>query len=100
MDLKIGDAVGVNHLPIGGAGGVGGAEKSGDFAQFFNNTITELNGLSQHTQQLQQRFVANGDVELQDVMIAGNETEMAMKLTMQIRNKMLEAYREILRMPV
>lgn len=100
MDLKIGDAIGVNHLPIGGLGAAGAAPKSDDFAAFFNNTISELNGLNQKSQQLQQRFVANGDVELQDVMIAGNETEMAMKLTMQIRNKMLDAYREILRMPV
>ncbi|MBC7544551.1 MAG: flagellar hook-basal body complex protein FliE [Candidatus Sericytochromatia bacterium] len=99
MDFKIGESAGLSLLPVGAAG-AGGAAKSGNFTEFFNNTIAELNQLNQNSQQLQQRFVANGDVELQDVMIAGNETEMAMKLTMQIRNKMLEAYREILRMPV
>jgi len=97
MDIKIGDAVGAAGLPLGGTDK---SEKSGNFAEFFNKTINELNGLDQHAKQMQQRFVANGDVELQDVMIAGNEAEMAMKLTMQIRNKVLDAYREIMHMSV
>jgi flagellar hook-basal body complex protein FliE len=97
MDIKIGDSLGAAGLPLGGADKAG---KSGNFAEFFNHTIDELNNLSKQSQQLQQRFVANGDVELQDVMIAGNEAEMALKLTMQIRNKVLDAYREIMRMSV
>jgi flagellar hook-basal body complex protein FliE len=97
MDMKIGDLTGSAGLSLGGADKAG---KSGTFAEFFNNTINELDGLSKHSQQMQQRFVANGDVELQDVMIAGNESEMALKLTMQVRNKVLDAYREIMRMSV
>lgn len=97
MDIKIGDLAGTGGLPLGGADK---AKSSGNFAEFFNSTIDELNGLSQKSQQMQQRFVTNGDVELQDVMIAGNEAELALKLTMQIRNKVLDAYREIMRMSV
>jgi flagellar hook-basal body complex protein FliE len=97
MDIKIGDTLGLGGLPLGGADKT---KSSGNFAEFFNHTIDELNGLSQKSQHLQQRFVANGDVELQDVMVAGNEAELALKLTMQIRNKVLDAYREIMRMSV
>jgi flagellar hook-basal body complex protein FliE len=97
MDMKINDVIGAAGLPTGGTDKVKG---DGNFAEFFSHTIEELNGLSQKSQQLQQRFVTNGDVELQDVMIAGNESELALKLTMQVRNKVLDAYREIMRMSV
>jgi flagellar hook-basal body complex protein FliE len=97
MDMKINDVIGAAGLA---AGGTDKTKETGNFAEFFSHTIEELNGLSQKSQQLQQRFVTNGDVELQDVMIAGNEAELALKLTMQVRNKVLDAYREIMRMSV
>jgi len=37
---------------------------------------------------------------MHDVIIAGEEADLALRLTMQIRNKALDAYSEIMRMTV
>lgn len=96
MDIKIGEAAPL-FKPLAGNES---QQTDGGFAAFFNDTINELNAMTHASRAKQERFVTHGDVELQDVMIAGQEAELALKLTMQIRSKVLEAYREIMRMPV
>ena len=45
--------------------------------------------------------LAAGQVEdISEVVIAGEKAAIAVQLTMQVRNKMVEAYQEIMRMQV
>ncbi len=45
--------------------------------------------------------IAGGDVgELHNAMIAMQKASMALELTVQVRNKVLEAYQEIMRMQI
>lgn len=44
--------------------------------------------------------IRTNETELSEVMIATQKAEISLQLTMQIRNKVLEAYQEIMRMPV
>jgi len=45
--------------------------------------------------------LAAGQVEdISEVVIAGEKASIAVQLTMQVRNKMVEAYQEIMRMQV
>ena len=46
------------------------------------------------------KLVRGGDVELHDVMIAAQKATIALNATMEVRNKVVEAYQEIIRMPV
>ena len=41
-----------------------------------------------------------GTTEVHDAMIALQRAEMTLQLTMQVRNKLVNAYSEIMRMPV
>lgn len=74
--------------------------KDKGFQNVLNNTINDLNNLQQKAGDMSTQLALNKDVELHDVMIAVQEADIAMRLTVQIRNKMLEAYREVMRMTV
>ena len=71
-----------------------------DFAQTLMDAIKEVNASQQDAQQLQDAYMANQNVEVHDVMIAMERATTTMELTMQVRNKLLEAYQEIDRMQV
>ncbi|MCV5230713.1 flagellar hook-basal body complex protein FliE, partial [Escherichia coli] len=42
----------------------------------------------------------DADVSLSDVMIARNKSSVAFEATVQIRNKLVEAYKDLMNMPV
>jgi len=60
-----------------------------------------VNGLQQNTGDLRTRF-DQGDrsVSLSDVMIASQKSGVAFDATVQVRNKLIESYKEIMSMPV
>lgn len=70
------------------------------FGDMLNQGIAELNQLQNKSTDLTQKLAAGEDVELHDVMIAGQEADIALRLATQLRTQALEAYREIMRMPV
>jgi len=70
------------------------------FADVLSQGIRELNQSQHKAVELGHRLAAGENVELHDVMIAGQEAEIAMRLTVQLRNQTLDAYREVLRMQV
>ena len=46
------------------------------------------------------QLAAGEPVELHDVMIAMEEADLSLRLALQVRNKLVEAYQEIQRMQV
>lgn len=75
-------------------------ERGQGFAQMLDQGIQDLNALQNKATDLTQRMAAGEEVELHDVMIAGQEADIALRMATQLRTQALEAYREILRMPV
>ncbi len=70
------------------------------FADMLNKSLNEVNQLLIESQDLNERL-ALGQVEnVHQVIIATQKAELAMQFTMQIRNKILDAYNEIMRMPL
>ena len=47
-----------------------------------------------------EKLINGGDIELHDVMIASQKASITLNTTLEIRNKVVEAYQEIMRMPV
>ncbi len=73
-------------------------------AESFNQMVkTALDNIKE-TRQLANRSVtdlaAGQPVELHDVMLNTEQASLAFQLALQIRNKLIEAYQEILRMQV
>lgn len=85
---------------VGNAPGAAGAtDAAPGFADSLERLVTsvEKSGAEANT------AVANmlsGTGEVHDAMIALQRAEMTLQLTMQVRNKLVQAYTEIMRMPV
>ena len=82
----------------------GGAAPSmrGDvkFSDMLKQTLGEVNQLQHQAGQSIQRL-ATGEVhDVHQVMIAAEEASIAFELMMEIRNKLMEAYQEVMRTQV
>lgn len=75
-------------------------DREGDFGQMLMDAIQEVSKAQNEAAAHQEDLMANRPVELHDVMIAMERAGVAFELTMQVRNKLLEAYQEISRMQV
>ena len=72
-----------------------------DFSKMFKQAIDNVNELQQNTSELRNGFeMGDKDISLGEVMIAANKSSLAFDATVQIRNKMVEAYKEVMSMPV
>jgi flagellar hook-basal body complex protein FliE len=70
------------------------------FHTYLKQALGEVNDLQQKADQAIQQLVSEGRGDLQDTIIALERADVSFRLMMQIRNKILEAYQEIVRMQV
>ncbi|WP_096199357.1 flagellar hook-basal body complex protein FliE [Bacillus sp. FJAT-45350] len=76
------------------------AEAQGEFKAALSNAINNVNEL-QNLSGKKTQLLAQGKIDnLHDVMITGQKASVALQATVEIRNKAVEAYQEIMRMPV
>lgn len=72
-----------------------------DFAAALKAAIDEVNAAQQQAQQLAQDFAAgNENVNLQDVMINLQKASLSFQQMVQVRNKLVTAYQDVMNMPV
>ena len=98
-----------NDLPLQGLQSKGLSEVASqstkstqvDFSQMLKQAIDNVNGLQENTSELRNRFeMGDEQVSLGDVMIASNKSSLAFEATVQVRNKVVEAYKSVMSMPV
>ncbi|MCK6265476.1 flagellar hook-basal body complex protein FliE [Vibrio sp. ZSDE26] len=78
-----------------------GQSVGADFGDMLTKAINNVNGLQKASGNLQMRFDrGDEDVSLSDVMIARNKSSVAFEATIQVRNKLVESYKELMNMPV
>ena len=75
-------------------------EQDENFGQMLMDAIQEVNKSQKDSRKKQEDLMANRPVEYHDLMITMERASTAMSLTLQVRNKLLEAYQEINRMQV
>ena len=93
------DAMGVNGL---GAKSVGEINpSSSNFGSLLTDALNNVNALQQESGDKKRAFeMGDTSVTLSEVMIASSKSGIALDATVQIRNKFVEAYKEIMSMPV
>ena len=86
--------------PIGGLEEVRRPTPAGgpSFAETLEETIRAVDELQKESEAAQASYARGEDVELHDVLIKIEEAELAFKTMMEVRNKLVDAYREIMRM--
>lgn len=75
------------------------AEITKNFGQYLNDALTSVEQLEKTVHQKNDLYLA-GKIDSSEVMIAANEAQLSLQLTSEIRNKMIEAYQEIMRIHV
>jgi flagellar hook-basal body complex protein FliE len=77
-----------------------GETSSTSFADTLKNAVGSVNDL-QHQSDVQMQKLATGETKnIPEVMISVEKANVAFKLLMQVRNKVIDAYQEIMKMQV
>jgi flagellar hook-basal body complex protein FliE len=70
------------------------------FGDVLKGMLTETNQLQSDAADLAQKFATGQIADIHDVMIAAEKAGVAFELVMEIRNKLVDAYQELMRMQV
>ncbi|WP_342600682.1 flagellar hook-basal body complex protein FliE [Psychrobacillus sp. FSL H8-0483] len=76
------------------------AEAQESFGDFLKSAIDSVNESQKASDVATEKLIRGEDIELHDVMIASQKASITLNATLEIRNKVIEAYQEIMRMPV
>jgi flagellar hook-basal body complex protein FliE len=76
------------------------SEVSDQFSTYLSGAIADLNKQQAAVDQLNTQFVKGEMSDVHKLMIASEKASLGLELTVQVRNKVIEAYQEIMRMPV
>jgi len=95
--------------PTGGAGGVGSVSGTQgnastatvSFADALKNSLNQVNEVQQQAQTMGDQFASgNSNMSLSDVMIATQKANISLQTTVQVRNKVVAAYNDIMNMQI
>lgn len=71
------------------------------FGTAFKGALDSVNNLSGQSDNLKARFELGDDqVSLSEVMIATQKSSLATEATIQVRNKLIQAYQDVMNMPI
>ena len=95
-----GGVEGIAGIPTTPIGGLGGSKKL-DFAEALKSSLDQVNAMQGAAQQQGQKFALGDDsVGLSDVMISMQKANIAFQMTVQVRNKLVSAYHDIMNMQI
>ncbi|TMM44946.1 flagellar hook-basal body complex protein FliE [Colwellia ponticola] len=93
------DAIGINGTASNTVGKIN--ESSSNFGDMLTQALNSVNDLQKDSGDKKRAFeMGDSSVTLGEVMIASSKSGIALDATVQIRNKFVEAYKEIMSMPV
>jgi flagellar hook-basal body complex protein FliE len=75
-------------------------KSGGNFASVLKSSLAEVNQMQAKADQAITALATGEKTSLHDTMIAMEQADVSFRLMMQVRNKIVEAYQEILRMQV
>lgn len=71
-----------------------------DFGALLKQSIDAVNTTQQTAGKLSQTFETGGDVSLVEVMIASQKADVSFQAMLQVRNKLVDAYKDVMNMPM
>ncbi|MED3573420.1 flagellar hook-basal body complex protein FliE [Cytobacillus praedii] len=76
------------------------SEVQKSFASVLKESINKVNELQIQSDKATEKLVNGENIDLHQVMIASQKASITMSATLEIRNKVIEAYQETMRMQV
>jgi flagellar hook-basal body complex protein FliE len=71
---------------------------SSEFRDLLSSTIATVNQQQNDAETAVNQFLNGDSIELHSVALAGQRADLSMDLFLQIRNKVLSAYQEVMKM--
>ncbi len=72
------------------------AEVTKQFSDFLGDALNQVDAQEKNVQKMSDKFIL-GQVNVDQLMIASEQATLSLQLTTQIRNKVIEAYQDIMR---
>lgn len=79
---------------------IGKSADGQDFASFFQNALGEVNKLQFEADAASKKLATGAVQDIAPVVIAAEKASIALQFTVQVRNKVIDAYNEVMRMQV
>jgi flagellar hook-basal body complex protein FliE len=76
------------------------SRQAGGFEKAFLEAVDKVEQFRQNADQRVEKFLAGEGEDLHRVALATQQAEMAFELFLQVRNKVVQAYQEVMRMQV
>lgn len=71
------------------------------FGDLLSQSINQVNETQQHAGELKRAFeLGEKDVDLAEVMVAVQKSSLSFETMLQVRNKLVDAYKEVMNMPI
>ena len=85
-----------------GVGGIGHVNEpsKGNFATYMADAFNGVNDTQQASADLKNAYERGEDVPLTDVVLSMQKASIGFEATLQVRNKLIRAYEDIMNMPV
>ena len=93
--------LGVDGMPLANRKPAAGAVQGPGFQQEFSRALKEVSHLSNTATEMQRQVqLGNPTVSLEETMVAMQKSQIGFQATLQVRNKLVSAYSEIMNMTV
>lgn len=99
MEIKGVGGIGISQA-FSSAAGKPAASVSENAGKFFQELVGKVNNMQVQSDQAIQRLATGENRNLHETMIAVEKASISFQFMSQVRNKALEAYQEVMRMPV
>jgi flagellar hook-basal body complex protein FliE len=86
--------------PQTGATAESGAVQPGGFGQLFEKLVNTVDAKQSDATQLSRQVLLGQNDQLHQSVIAMQEASVAFSLMVEVRNKLVDSYQELMRMPV
>jgi flagellar hook-basal body complex protein FliE len=80
--------------------GVNPAHSAAGFADLLGAAISNVESAQTTAKAAAQDLLVNGKGEIHEVALLGQRAELTLELFQQVRNKLVQAYQEVMRMPM
>lgn len=103
--IQLGSKIALNSLTdkvteaAGQASGHAG-EMFDHFGDLLKKSMDQINQAQSQADQASETYALGGPIQLHQVMILSEKAELSMELAVQVRNKLVTAYQEMMRMGV
>ncbi|MBI3584296.1 MAG: flagellar hook-basal body complex protein FliE [Nitrospinae bacterium] len=99
-ELKINSIRDISNFSIGGKKGISNEKAEKPFGDVLKESIGEVNRLQNEAEKAAKDLALGRAENIHDVMISMEKASVSFRLMMQVRNKIIEAYQEVMRMQV